>query len=96
MQAISIVTTKSFNAAFQELLILADETASDSGGVNRALKIVERLDKCLIVKPEDTPTAFAGEPDRILQPSDLFMRYVAAFRARDWPLVGVIEHEICS
>ena len=45
------------------------------------------LDKCLFVKPQSGLTNVAPEPSILLQPSNLFLNFVAAVRAQDWPQV---------
>jgi hypothetical protein len=58
--------------------------------------MIQHLDKCLRVKFAYETAARTGKATLILEPSDTFLRFMSAFRAYDWPLIGVIEHEICS
>jgi hypothetical protein len=84
---------KSFVEAVESLGLLLRKPGCPSECVDSASRLLKRLDKCLFVKPEVSLAAVAPEPSVILQPSDLFLSYLAAFRACDWPRVRVIEHE---
>ena len=55
----------------------------------------EKFEKLVIIVFEK-PAAGAFEMTMRLQPSDLFMRLLAAVRASDGDAVAIIEHEILS
>jgi hypothetical protein len=86
----------SFNEEAETLLSLLSQPTCPRDAVDSAAKLIQRLDKCLFVKVQVGTAPLASEGYVILQPSDLFLRYMAAFRARDWPLVSIIEHEATS
>jgi len=48
------------------------------------------------IKMPITPTALANDPRSLLQVTDRFLRYMAAFRARDWKQVLIIQQENIS
>jgi hypothetical protein len=87
----------SFVAAVEELqeLLLSEPTVPHSA-IDGYFQLFERLGKCLVVKPELVPTPATGDFNRILQPSDLFLQLLSAARARDWPQVIIIEHDLRS
>lgn len=87
--------TSSFIRDLEELNLLRQHGCPRDcfDGVSELLNC---LPKCLIVKTQFSPTFSASDDFGIIQSSDLFKRYMAAFRARDWPQVRIIEHEIRS
>jgi hypothetical protein len=86
----------SFVEAVEELKeILVCEPTAPHCAINGFFQLFESLGKCLFVKPE-LSSADAGDANRMLQPSDLFLQYLAAVRARDWPQVAIVEHELRS
>ena len=87
---------KSFFDAASELRRLIEEVGIPHEAIRSAARLLQRLDKCLFVKPQIGVAHTAPEACVLLQPSDLFIRYVAAVRTNDWPLVSVIEHEAFS
>ena len=86
----------SFVASLEMLLPLLGEDTTPTDIADGLLEVLKRLEKCLFVKTQLVSTTVAIEPDAILQPSDLFLHYVSAFRARDWPQVRIIEHDFRS
>lgn len=86
----------SFNETAESLLLLLSEPGCPSNAIDIAARLVQHVDKCLFVKLKGGSASGASEHDLLLQPSDLFLRFVAAFRAKDWPLIRVIEHEASS
>jgi hypothetical protein len=85
----------SFLAAVEELQeIFFSEPTAPHNAINGFFQLFERLGKCLIVKTELAPTSATSDFNRMLQPSDLFLQLLSAARARDWPQVIVIEHEL--
>jgi hypothetical protein len=86
----------SFQAALEDLLSLMSQPTTPPRCIDGAFEVFDLLGKCLFVKVKKHPAPLTDDGVGILQPSDLFLRYVAAFRAGDWPLVGVIEHDIRS
>ncbi len=87
---------KSFVDVANNLRLLLDKPGCPSDAIDSAARLIQRLDKCLFVKPQRSSALVARDCNILLQPSDLFLRYVAAFRAGDWPLVSIIEHEAIS
>lgn len=86
----------SFQTVLEELVSLMSKPGVPRCYVDGAFELFNMVGKCLFVKVEKYPAPFTDDGVSILQPTDLFLHYVAAFRARDWPKVGVIEHEIRS
>jgi hypothetical protein len=86
----------SFNAALKELIFLAGKPGVPAYYADSPLKVIQHLDKLLFVELKTSQAALARDVDCLLQPSDVFMRYMSAFRAGNWPVVRVIEHEILS
>jgi hypothetical protein len=86
----------SFIEALHQLAQLIGERISASDSIDIFPKIINRLDKCLVVEPACFAASIARDVDCILQPSDLFLRLMAAVRARDVPLIRIIEHELTS
>jgi len=83
-------------AAVEELGVLVRLPDTPRDAAEGALRFLKRVEKCLYVVPQMSPAAVTGDPDTMLQVSDLFLRYLTAFRARDWPKVSVIEHEAAT
>lgn len=81
---------------FEELRRFLDEAGTPSSAKYSAFQVIKELDKCFRVKFAYESAARTGKATIVLEPSDLFTRFMAAFRTRDWPLIGVIEHEIGS
>jgi hypothetical protein len=81
---------------FEELRLLLKQPGVPRSGHDSFLQIIQHLDKCLRVKFAYETAARTGKAILILEPSDTFMRFMSAFRAYDWPLVSILEHEICS
>lgn len=86
----------SLRSAFEKLVPLLCEPGCPSDRVDGLLKVLDHIDKCVVVKLGISAADIAVDPDSMLQPSDLFSDFVAAFRAHDWPQVAVIEYQICS
>jgi hypothetical protein len=86
----------SFLDAVSEIEALVSEPGIPRDCINSFPKILNRLDKCLVVEPVIVSAPGVSNVDRMLQPSDLFLRFLTAFRAKDWPLVSIIEHEATS
>lgn len=82
--------------AVKEAVSLLREVGVPAKHQNIFPQIFNVMPKIVITKPELMAASFADDNGSAFQASDLFLRYVAALRARDWPLVGLIEHEICS
>jgi hypothetical protein len=91
-----VIMALSFLAALKELTFLLSQRGCPREAIDGSFQVFERFDKCLFVKTQLASASVASEPDDILQPSDLFLRYLSAVRACDWPQVRVIEHEIRS
>ncbi len=87
---------KSFVSLANELSVLLRKPGIPFHILDSATRLIQHVDKCLFVKPQIDLADFAPEASVLLQPSDLFVRYVAAIRASNWPLVSVIEHEAIS
>lgn len=81
---------------FEELRLLLKQTGCPRSAADSYLQLIQCLDKCVRVKFAYESTVGTGKATIVLEPSDLFTRFMSAFRAYDWPLVSVIEHEICS
>jgi hypothetical protein len=81
---------------FEELRLLLKQSGGPRSAADSVLQLLQHLDKCLRVKFAYETAARTGKATLILEPSDTFMRFMSAFRACDWPLVSIIEHEICS
>lgn len=81
---------------FEELRLLLKQPGCPGSAADSFLQMIQHLDKCVRVKFAYETTARTGKATIVLEPSDLFSRFISAFRACDWPLVSVIEHEICS
>jgi hypothetical protein len=86
----------SFLTAVEELIFSFSEPGVDSRRVDGFFQLFNGLGKCVVVKPELAPASSTDDANRMLQPSDLFLSYLAAVRARDWPRVSIIEHELRS
>jgi hypothetical protein len=89
------LSAPSFISLLEELRLLLDQHGRPHDCVDAALQMIQQLDKCFIVKFTKKSTT-AAKFSIVFEPTDLFVRFVAAFRARDWQLVGVIKHQICS
>jgi hypothetical protein len=85
-----------FIELFEELRLLLKQSGGPRSAADSFLKLIQHLDKCLRVKFAYETAALTGKATLILEPSDTFMRFMSAFRTYDWPLVSIIEHEICS
>jgi hypothetical protein len=86
----------SFCDTFNQLADLLSKNGTPREIVSGAFEVFEHLDKCLIVKTQLASAPSTSHEDNVLEATDLFMRYVSAVRACDWPLVSVIEHELRS
>jgi len=64
--------------------------------LNGASQILCHLTKLFVLKAQPAATLAAGQDFDFMESSDLFRKYMAAARARDWPQVTIIQHEICS
>ena len=79
---------------FKELDLLLKQKGCPVQLADSVLKIIDCLQRCFRFEIRS-----AAETDKAIiypQPTDLFVRFVAAVRARDLPLVSIIEHEITS
>jgi hypothetical protein len=85
-----------FIELFEELRLLLKQSGGPRSAADSVLQLLQHLDKCLRVKFAYETAARTGKATLILEPSDPFMRFMSAFRTCDWPLVSIIEHEICS
>jgi hypothetical protein len=85
-----------FIELFEELRLLLEQPGVPRSAADSFLQLVQHLDKCLRVKFAYESAARTGKATIVLEPSNLFTRFVSAFRAHDWPLISVIEHEVCS
>jgi hypothetical protein len=85
-----------FLILFEKLRLLLDQPGIPHGAADSVLQLVEHLNKCFRVKLVYESAARTGKATIVLKPTDLFIVFVTAFRARDWPQVSVIEHAICS
>jgi hypothetical protein len=85
-----------FTEAFEELELLLKQPGCSGSAANSVLQVIQHLDKCVRMKFAYETAARTGKATIVLEPSDLFTNFVSAFRAQDWPLVSIIEHEICS
>jgi len=86
-----------FLDALEELLaLLLHQNGNPREAIDSALQVFEHTDKCVVTKLQLMSAPITDDGENAFQPSDLFSHYVSAVRARDWPLVSVIEHEICS
>jgi hypothetical protein len=81
---------------FEKLRLLLNKPGIPCGAADSALQLIEHLNKCFRVKLVYEVAIRTGKATIVLEPTDLFIVFVAAFRARDWPQVSVIEHAICS
>jgi hypothetical protein len=82
--------------AFEELRLLLEQPSCPGGATDSFLQMIQHLDKCVRVKLAYETAARTGKATIVLEPTNLFARFMTAFRAGDWPLVSIIEHEICS
>lgn len=98
MDTIEVVERPSFVAVFGELrLLLSQEAAVAPRDVlDGFLGIFDNPGKCVVTKCQVASALGACDADRMFQPTDLFLEYIAAFRARDWPKVRVVQHDIRS
>jgi hypothetical protein len=85
-----------FLILFEKLRLLLNQPGIPHGAADSVLQLVEHLNKCFRVKLVYKSAARTGKATIVLEPTDLFIVFVTAFRARDWPQVSVIEHAICS
>jgi len=85
-----------FIELFEELRLLLEQPSVPRSAADSFLKLIQHLDKCLRVEFAYETAARTGKATLVLEPSDTFMRFMSAFRTYDWPLVSIIEHEICS
>jgi hypothetical protein len=85
-----------FIILFEKLRLLLDQPGIPRGAADSVLQMVEHLNKCFRVKLVYESAAHTGKATIVLEPTDLFIVFVTAFRAGDWPQVSVIEHAICS
>jgi hypothetical protein len=85
-----------FLELFEKLRLLLDHPGIPRGAADSVLQLIEHLNKCFRVKLVYESTTRTGKATIVLEPTDLFVVFVTAFRAKDWPRVGVIEHAICS
>jgi hypothetical protein len=85
-----------FIELFEELRLLLKQSGGPRSAADSILQLLQHLDKCLRVKFAYETAARTGKATLILEPSDTFLRFMSAFRTYDWPLVSIIEHEICS
>lgn len=90
----AVSAPRSFGDSVRELRSLLVDLDAPIEVVDCTLRILQQVDKCLRVVPEIGPTAGALEPPICLQPSDFFLRLIAAVRALDWPKVLILEHEV--
>lgn len=86
----------SFVAAQEELEVRFNKAASPPECRDGFSKLCYRLDKIMVANAHLATTARTTEAIGILQPTDLFLNYLSAVRASDWPRVRIIEHEIRS
>jgi hypothetical protein len=82
--------------AFEELRLLLEQPGCPSGATDSFLQMIQHLDKCVRVKLAYETAARTGKATIILEPTNLFARFMTAFRAGDWPLVSIIEHEMVT
>ncbi len=80
----------------EELRLLLEQPGVPRSAADTFLQLIQHLDKCLRVKFAYESAVRTGKATLVLEPSDLFTRFMSAFRARDWPLVSIIKHEVCS
>jgi hypothetical protein len=80
----------------EELRLLLEQPGVPRSAADAFLQLIQHLDKCLRVKFAYETEVRTGKATLVLEPSDLFTRFMSAFRARDWPLVSIIKHEVCS
>jgi hypothetical protein len=81
---------------FGNLRLLLNQPGIPCGAADSALQLIKHLNKCFRVKLVYKSVVRTGKATIVLEPTDLFIVFVTAFRARDWPQVSVIEHAICS
>ena len=84
---------QTFEDALNELHLLLNQPGTSRDAVDSALRLLQHLNKCIVIKVQRYPAPPADEGGMMFQPSNLFIRFVAAFRAGDWPQVFIIEHE---
>jgi hypothetical protein len=89
----SMVSKHNFVEAVNELRGLLSASEVPREVVNRALRLVERMHKCLVVVPQSDITPATMQPSVRPKPSDVFVRVLAAARASDWPLILVLIHD---
>jgi hypothetical protein len=85
-----------FSDALEELVFLLRQNGNPRDVVDGALQVFEHTDKCVVTKLQRMSAPITDDGRSAFQPSDLFSHYISAIRARDWPLVRVIKHQICS
>jgi hypothetical protein len=91
-----MVGQKAFAEILDELtsLLLLPETPLEAiEGARDALNCIK---KCLVFVPQLACTSVADDFAPLLQSSDLFVEFVAAVRARNWPKVSVLVHSFRS
>jgi hypothetical protein len=85
-----------FIELFEELRLLLEQPGIPRSAADSFLQLIQHLDKCFRVKFAYESAVRTGKATIVLEPSNTFMRFISAFRAHDWPLISVIEHEVCS
>jgi hypothetical protein len=85
-----------FLDALEELVLLLHQNGNPREAIDSALQVFEHIDKCVVTKLQPMSAPITDDGGSAFQPSDLFRHYISAIRARNWPLVSVIKHEICS
>lgn len=84
---------QTYSEAIKELRLILLGCNAPVEVLDSALRVVKRVNECLRVVPQCGPTSGTGAPSVRLEPSDFFLRYIAAARALDWPEVLVLEHD---
>jgi len=84
--------------AFSDVLKEAVSFFDNESGIPSSIRdgffrLFHVMCKIVVTKPELMASG-TGKGDSPFQASDLFLDYVSALRARDWPQVRVIEHRI--
>lgn len=87
---------QSYADAVRELGLLLEREGTPDGVVGCSLRLLQSPEKCLRVMLQVGPALDALKAAELLQPTELFLRFVAAVRANDWKQVASLGHEISS
>lgn len=85
-----------FTSAVSELRALLAEPAVPPEALASAARLVDHLDRCLVVIPASPASGDSSDHSVRLEPSDLFSRYLDAARSGKWRLLLALEADASS